>query len=172
MKLYYRELIQIASNRIWAINPLCSSLSNQYLFLIVNSLSNETLIWEYYEKLSKHDAIKAVEVFTKRDPSPSFQPLDVAEKLASNRSICMIYLRSCIFDKGSEDEDLHTYLATLYIDSIQDTDSDTELRAQFRQLLISSNSLKVQFLIGRLQKTSLRLELAILHGKVSPSLII
>lgn len=80
----------------------------------------------------------------------------------------MIYLRNCIFEKGLDDEDLHTYLATLYIESIQEGDDEQSevLRSEFRQLLISSNSLKVQFLIGRLQKTQLRLELAILHGKV------
>lgn len=133
------------------------------------SANNANLIWEYYDKLSKHDATKAVEVFTKREPSPAFQPLDVAEKLASNRSICMIYLRHCIFEKGLEDEDLHTYLATLYIDSILEADvgNSEALRTEFRQLLISSSRLKVQFLIGRLQKTQLRLELAILHGKVT-----
>ncbi|ODM98571.1 Transforming growth factor-beta receptor-associated protein 1 [Orchesella cincta] len=129
---------------------------------------NANLIWEYYDKLLKYDPIKAVEVFTKRELSPSFQPLNVAEKLSSNRPICMLYLRHCIFEKKLDDEDLHTYLATLYIDEIvQETNaSDVErLRTEFRQLLISSDSLKVQFLIGRLQKTQLRLELAILHGK-------
>lgn len=81
----------------------------------------------------------------------------------------MIYLRHCIFEKGLEDEDLHTYLATLYIDSILEADvgNSEALRTEFRQLLISSSRLKVQFLIGRLQKTQLRLELAILHGKVT-----
>lgn len=136
---------------------------------VLLSSSNVNLVWEYYDKLSKLEPTKAVEVFTKREPCPTFQPLDVAEKLASNRAICMMYLRHCVFEKKLEDEDLHTYLATLYIEAIGEQGglSATDgLRAEFRQLLISSSNLKVQFLIGRLQKTQLRLELAILHGKV------
>jgi hypothetical protein len=102
-----------------------------------------------------------------------FQPLEIAEKLSSDKNICRAYLTHCVNIKKLEDEDLHTFLATLYIDEVLGQDQDTtEIRDQFRQFLLDSNCLKVQFLIGRLATSSLRLELAILHGKVSHKIMV
>jgi len=131
-------------------------------------------VWEYHSHLSAIDCNKALEIFTKRDPSIVFQPLEIAEKLASNRSVCISYLQHCVDVKHLEDEDLHTFLATLHIDQIAEATEDQidNLRQQFRKFLIASNALKVQFLIGKLSNTSLKLELAILHGKVIHRLIV
>lgn len=127
-------------------------------------------MWNYYQQLVKIDDIKAIEVFTSRKPSPVFQPLEIAEKLsASNVRVCRTYLTHCVNVKKLDDEDLHTFLATLYIDEIlgnPEMQDLPQIRDQFRMFLISSNSLKVQYLIGKLATSKLRLELAILHGKV------
>jgi hypothetical protein len=134
----------------------------------IDSSNDSRLVWEYYNQLSHIDSSKAIEIFTKRDPSPFFQPLEIAEKLASDRPTCILYLQHCVDIKRLDDQDLHTFLATLYIDQISEASEEQvlELRTQFRQFLIASNSLKVQFLIGKLSSSNLKLELAILHGKV------
>lgn len=116
------------------------------------------------------DPTAAVQIFTRKPVSPDYLPLKVAEKLRKWPEICMLYLEHCVEEKDIQDEDCHTYLAALYIDSIleeMDANIRQERRAKLRDFLIHSNCLKLQFLIGRLTHTQLRHELAILHGKVS-----
>jgi len=135
--------------------------------------SDENLVWTYFYKLYKilpsERKSKCVEIFTRKEPSPTFLPLKIAERLQNIRSICMEYLVDAIERRKMIDEDLHTFLATLFIEEIlecQDLEKRDEIRQQFRQFMIHTNYLKVQLLIGKLQNTSLRFELAILHGKV------
>ena len=112
--------------------------------------------------------MSSVEVFTRKPISTNFPPLRVSEKLKKWPEIGIIYLEDCISSKDIQDEDCHTYLATLYIDQIlqHGNTASGQLRDKLKQFLIDSNCLKLQFLIGKLSHTNLRHELAIVHGKV------
>jgi len=115
------------------------------------------------------DPSAAIQIFTRKPISAAYPPLKVAEKLRKWPQISILYLEHCVEEKDVQDEDCHTYLATMYIDHIL-TEGNPDVmgksRLKLRHFLIQSNCLKLQFLIGRLTNTSLRYELAILHGKV------
>jgi len=131
-------------------------------------------VWNYFYKLQKIDSAQSIDVFKRKPVSDQFQPMQVAEKLHSIPDLCIDYLEHIVYEKEVADTEIHTYLGTRYIDRILASKSSSNsvstgvqsTRDKLLRLVVESNNLKCQYLIGKLQNSTMRLELAILHGKV------
>ncbi|KAL1418169.1 hypothetical protein MTO96_026182 [Rhipicephalus appendiculatus] len=187
--LYHAHREHESSLRLWA-SILSGELQDetfpglQYYVDYLSRLSNHKLLWTFAELALEKDQEMGVKnfwfVFINRpsdEPdSDELKPENVLEYLHRFHDAVVLYLEHLVFGKKLEKEKYHTLLAVMYLDMVlrllkeNGPSGDSERLKTFREklqhLLRTSNSYRVQLLLGRTLEHGLHQECAILYGKL------
>lgn len=130
------------------------------------------LVWRYAEYVLKQDQAKGVKIFMRRH-----EPLDaklcetIVNFLQQYPKGHLAYLEYLVVDRDMQSEKMHTELAVTYLEAIErglrEERTETELRYKFRHLVLSSELVRVQYLLSRLETCQdMHQEKAMLYGKL------
>lgn len=181
--LYHAHREHESCLRLWA-GLLSGELKDstfpglEYYVNYLCRLSNHKLLWSFAELALEKDQEMGVKIFTERPPDEpeELKPDSVLEYLHRFPEAVMCYLEHLVFRKKLEKEKYHTLLAVMYFDSVlrclrengPSTDSSKlkAVRDKLQHLLRTSNSYRVQLMLGRALENNLHQECAILYGKL------
>lgn len=183
--LYHAHREYESSLRLWA-SILSGELQDetfpglQYYVDYLSRLSNHKLLWQFAELALEKDQEMGVKIFTERPPdepeSDELKPEGVLEYLHRFHDAVVLYLEHLVFGRKLENDKYHTLLAVMYLDMVlrlfKENGPSTEserlkpIREKLQHLLRTSNSYRVQLLLGRALEHNLHQECAILYGKL------
>lgn len=142
----------------------------------------ETYLWKYADFVLDHDESKCVDLFA--NVSGSEKEDRVVTFLSKYPKARLVFLERLVFDQKtqvldneivhsgkfdllilSQVEKFHTQLAVTYIDLLEEC-KDKVIRAKFQTLIVNSSLVKPNFLLSRIEKSSMHQEKAMLYGKV------